>query len=327
MTPQQYAEEYRRYATAMPTFQKSLFDKAHLYKIASGPDGNKPQERIHWTQDLLEALSKYRQPAIDAIDLHFYNWNIKHKTDTPTNFTPEDWTRVIHNAYELDDVLSEQEDLVTKGLANIPIPESPLDQRLNNIDIVVGEWGNWHQSAFTARPALYQQVTMRDAITTAISLNILQRHCQTVQMACVAQMVNVLNSLILTSGEHTILTPNYDVFMMYKGHRGGHVLNLTTISPDIDVFASVKNNLITVNLTNTTIDTPQPLTLEFEHEVQLQTAEILNANHVTDYNNATHPNAVRRHPLTTDKSIGKQQTFTLPAASITTLQFRCIESS
>ncbi|AKP64249.1 beta-xylosidase alpha-L-arabinosidase [Levilactobacillus koreensis JCM 16448] len=324
MTPQQYAMTYRKYATAMPTFKTSLFDQENAYKIASGPDGNKPKERVRWTREFLAALANYRQPDIDAIDLHFYNWNIDHENDTPTDFTPNDWTRVIQDAHELDDVISEQESLITKGLANMPIPESTMDHRLDHIDLVVGEWGNWHRPAFTARPALHQQVTMRDALTTAISLNILQKHCDSVAMACVAQTVNVLNSLLLTDGDKTILTPNYDVFMMYKGHRGGHVLPLDAETPDVETFASVKNNTITVSLSNTAIREPKTITLIFDHNVQLSTAETLNATHVTDYNDAAHPNAVRRHPLAMAQMTGRQQTVTLPAASVTTLQFKLV---
>lgn len=60
MTPQDYVQKYRQYSSAMPTFKQSMFDKSKIYKIASGPDGNKPLERINWTRDLLNEISKYR---------------------------------------------------------------------------------------------------------------------------------------------------------------------------------------------------------------------------------------------------------------------------
>ena len=65
---------------------------------------------------------------------------------------------------------------------------------------------------------------MRDAVTTALTLDIFHRNTGDVRMACVAQSVNVLNSLFLTDGEHCILTPNYDVFDMYQVHQGAYTL-------------------------------------------------------------------------------------------------------
>ena len=38
-------------------------------------------------------------------------------------------------------------------------------------------------------------------------------------MANIAQVVNVLQSVILTEGEKMILTPTYHVFNMYKNHQ------------------------------------------------------------------------------------------------------------
>ena len=41
---------------------------------------------------------------------------------------------------------------------------------------------------------------MRDALVAAINLNIFNKHCDRVKMACIAQLVNVLQSVILTEG-------------------------------------------------------------------------------------------------------------------------------
>lgn len=320
MTPQQYAAKYREYALAVPTFKTQPTDDDTIYKIASGPDGNKPRERVAWTKALLQSLASYRQPAIDALDLHFYNWNIEHPADTPTQFSEDDWFRVIDQAQELDDVLTEQETLIAEGLAHMPIPESSLDQRLTHLDLVVGEWGNWHRTAFTAQPALFQQVTMRDAITTAVSLNILQSHCETVTMACVAQTVNVLNSLILTDGPATVLTPNYDVFMLYKGHRNGHVLELnpTTSSKTLLTFASIKENVITLSVINTDLANADTLSINFEQTVTNITAQTLHAAHMTDYNSATHPDLIRRQDLPLTTAVTTNHTLSVPAASVST---------
>ena len=96
---------------------------------------------------------------------------------------------------------------------------------------------------------------MRDAITTALTLDLLQRNCDKVTMACNAQTINVLNSLILTEGDRTILTPNYDVFMMYKAHRGMTALDVArNDSEDSAVYTFASRNedgtQLLINLTN-----------------------------------------------------------------------------
>ena len=87
------------------------------------------------------------------------------------------------------------------------------------IGLLVDEWGTWwDEEPGTVRGHLYQQNTMRDALVAAISLNVFHRHCDRVRMANIAQIVNVLQSMILTDtkdGGHMVLTPTYHVFRMY----------------------------------------------------------------------------------------------------------------
>ena len=84
------------------------------------------------------------------------------------------------------------------------------------VALSVDEWGAWlrvdagHESGF-----LQQQNTMRDAILAALNLNIFARHADRVRMANIAQMVNVLQAMILTDEEKMVLTPTYHVFQMY----------------------------------------------------------------------------------------------------------------
>ena len=152
----------------------------------------------------------------------------------------------------------------------MPFPEVETDSRLDHIDLIVGEWGNWHRDATTARPALYQQATIRDAITTALTLDLLQRNCDKVTMACNAQTVNVLNSLILTSGRSMALTPNYHVFQMYKTHRNAEAIRIPRLDRESGVytFASKNKNTITVDLINASLDTSAEVELRFDRLVE-----------------------------------------------------------
>ncbi|TFB95247.1 MULTISPECIES: alpha-N-arabinofuranosidase [unclassified Cryobacterium] len=323
MTPGAYADEYRKFATAMPSFKTSVFDEDHLFRIASGPDGNKPLERVTWTRDFFDRLAEYRQPGIQGYDLHFYNWNLDNPEDTPVDFTEADWNRVIRGSLELEDVILEQGRLIREGLARMPEPESDMDTRLTEVQLVVGEWGNWHRTAFTERPALFQQVTMRDAITTAITLDIFHRNCDLVSMACVAQTVNVLNALIITDGPSTVLTPNYDVFMMYRDHRGAEAadLRLGDGDPDVFSFASVKDGQVVVNLVNASMLLPKTIELEFESAVVATGREVLVAGHPTDHNTPGDPDRVRRATVAVDGTPVSRVSIELPAASVSVLRF------
>src|SRR5690606_14123275 len=77
---------------------------------------------------------------------------------------------------------------------------------------------------------LYQQNTMRDAIVAGINLNIFNKHADRVQMANLAQTVNVLQAVVLTDEEKMILTPTYWVFHMYKVHQNATLLPISFTS-------------------------------------------------------------------------------------------------
>lgn len=328
MTPQTYMDEYRRYASAMPSFTTDLFTPTPMVAIASGPDGNKPRERVKWTEDFFRLLAEYRQPKIDGYDLHFYNWNIDDDRDTPTEFDEAGWNRVVGGCLELEDILREQWTLMNQGLALINEPEGPLDSKLDHVDLVVGEWGNWHKTAFLARPALRQQVTMRDAVTTALTLDLLQRNCDKVTMACNAQTINVLNSLILTEGERTVLTPNYDVFMMYRGHRGATALDVPrrdTESP-VYVFASLgeDSRTLLVDLTNAAMYDAADIDLKFPVDVRLESMTTLAAGDPHECNTADDPDLVRAAGIPVGGDVAQSHAVTLPAASVSTLRFTVV---
>jgi len=92
--------------------------------------------------------------------------------------------------------------------------------------MMVDEWGTWYEVEPGTNPGfLYQQNTMRDALVAAINLNIFNKHCDRVKMACLAQIVNVLQSVLLTEGEQMIKTPTWHVFRMFREHQDAQLLN------------------------------------------------------------------------------------------------------
>jgi alpha-N-arabinofuranosidase len=336
-TAESYAAEYRKYATAFPCFDKLTFggDRTSprpITLIAAGPDGNKPRERVEWTRRLFQAFGDFRPPRLDALDLHFYNWNIGEPADTVTEFAMPDWYRVLHGAMEIEAVIAEQYDQIQEGLANFPENRDPFALE-HHCQLIMGEWGNWHQPAPDAPSALWQQVTMRDALTTAITLDIFHRNSAKLRAACVAQTVNVLNSLILTQGEHTILTPNYHVFDLFKIHRGGEILDLdldcATLAqqvPALFSFASEKSGMIAVNLINARMDAPEKVELTFDQAVAFQSSQLLAGEKPADYNTPDHPDRIRIRsgPAPSDTDRGMAWLVTLPPASVTVCHFNLL---
>jgi alpha-N-arabinofuranosidase len=334
-TAEGYADAYRRYASAFPYFpekdnlKRAGIDNVQTAKlIAVGPDGNKPQERVEWTKHFFQSLNSFRLPPISAYDLHFYNWNINKEAGTSTEFNENEWYRSIWGALEIEDVIKEQHKLINE---HFPKKYDSLGNTLN-CDIIIGEWGNWHP--FTKdMPALWGQSTLRDAITAALTLDIFHNNCDTVKMACLAQAVNVLSSVILTIGCHTILTPVYYVFELYKPHRGGHKVPLQVTSDSIYElnnrnvnaiysFASIKEDLLYINIVNTDYQSNHTIALELNRQVQFKSSRMLTHDNPAAYNSVEHSNEV----ISTDGPVPVYQDskwiITVPKTSVSTYSFK-----
>jgi alpha-N-arabinofuranosidase len=315
---------------AFPSFatvENVFTNPPSMKRIACGPDGNKPNERVAWTRDFFKEMAKYRHPPLDAYDLHFYNWNMKDSGIDELKFDETGWYEVIQGCLELEEIIEEQYALIQEGLAGFPKPEGFFQEAEARCDLVVGEWGNWHAAAFKNRPALYQQCTMRDAITTALTLDIFHRNSELVSMACVAQTVNVLNSLLLTSGENCLRTPNYDVFLMYKVHQGGSVLaleqNYSSEPGEVFAFASKKEDIIYVNLVNTNINADKDIELDFGTEVKCIKVEVIKGDSPAAYNTFEKPDRIRKKEMEAPQGTGPVYSVSLPAASVCLYQFCC----
>ncbi|MBR1780780.1 MAG: hypothetical protein IJ751_05185 [Oscillospiraceae bacterium] len=322
-TARGYTDTYRKYAMAAPNFHHALSDPdaPPMRMIIAGADGNKPKERVAWTTDVFRHLGEYRQPPVYGMDLHFYNWNLARQDETETDFTKEDWDRVIDSCFELEEVIHEQYQLIRSGVEAMPATQfgPPVDCKL-----MVGEWGNWHGCAFAAPTALFQQVSMRDAVTSALTLDIFHRCSDEVSAACVAQTVNVLNALFLTDGPRFLKTPNYDVFEMYLPHRGGTVIGCTPSEgcpASLHTFASEKDGVITVNLVNASYDESESLSISVPEGWRCIGARVLCSTHPQDCNTWEEPDLIRARDADGVAPVPGGCTALLPAASVTVVQF------
>ena len=100
------------------------------------------------------------------------------------------------------------------------------------VALAVDEWGTWYDTPPSA-PSLRQDNTLRDALVAATNLNIFHRHAERVRMANIAQMVNVLQSVLLTDGARMVRTPTYYAFQMYVPFQGATSIPVQLQTPQL----------------------------------------------------------------------------------------------
>jgi alpha-L-arabinofuranosidase len=73
----------------------------------------------------------------------------------------------------------------------------------------------------------------------ALNFNIFHRHARRVHMTNIAQMVNVLQAMILTEGPKMTLTPTYHAFHMYIPFQGATYLPTEIQTPEYKMGSNV----------------------------------------------------------------------------------------
>ena len=222
MTPEFYADQYRRYATYVRNFGDN-----RIFKIACGPNGGDyqvdrgpddaggPADGRPGTSLLLR--HGRQEPLRDQLRRGRLVRPAPAKRSGWRNWSPS--TREIMDRYD---------------------PQK-------RVALIVDEWGAWHQVEPGTNPGfLYQQNTLRDALVAGVTLNIFNRHCDRVRMANIAQTVNVLQAMILTDKEKMLLTPTYHVFEMYTVHHDATLLP-TDLNCDDYQFAQKKIPALSVS--------------------------------------------------------------------------------
>ncbi|WP_337103698.1 alpha-N-arabinofuranosidase [Paenibacillus sp. YIM B09110] len=312
--PDTYADAYRHFESNFPNF----YGKPS-YLIACGPDGNKLEERKEWTSAFFGQLAKWRKPRLHGYDAHFYTWNSSAHAGTPTEFTVDEWYRLIAESMKVEEMILE-----TRAMMDEYDPE-------RNIDIIVGEWGTWHKGR-REDPLLWQQNSMRDAIIAAVNLEIFHEHSDIVKMANLAQTVNILHSLILTKEEKMILTPTYYVFKLYQGHKGGRRVGLELSSPVVTFAngttkdslpalkgtASVKDGVLTLSVVNLHASDAIDAVIELPGETAGEwSAEQLSHERLNSHNTFEQPDTVVPKKVEAGFIHEGKLHFVFPAASVT----------
>ncbi|MBE6658323.1 MAG: alpha-N-arabinofuranosidase [Ruminococcaceae bacterium] len=299
MTPEQYAREYVKYATICG----SVNVNGAKY-IACGADS----WNVDWTERFMREFA-HRCP-IWGLAFHYYCG----RAGDPVSFTREEWDTLIAKASQMETLIERHNAAM---LAHDP------DKR---IKIVVDEWGCWHPdgSGPSGGYNLFeQQSTMRDAVITALTLNIFNNHCDRIAMANVAQLCNNLHCLFLAGGEHAIVTPTYHVYDLYKGHQGGEQIEVAVTDKSLSVSASEKDGVITVTAANTNYDKAIDVEISaFARELGT-TAEItVLAADPHAHNTFENPDAVVPGAAQTCSVGGGVLAVTVPASGIVRIEIR-----
>ncbi|MGG0594710.1 alpha-N-arabinofuranosidase [Bacillus altitudinis] len=211
MTPEYYADLYKRYQTYVREFAGQ-----RIYKIACGANSND----VNWTKVLMERAA----PWMDGLSLHYYTvpgtWE---KKGSATDFDEDEWFTTLKKASEMERLVVEHGKIMDRY---------DPDKR---IGMIIDEWGTWYDPEPGTNPGfLYQQNTLRDALVCALHFHIFHRHCQRIHMANIAQTVNVLQAMVLTQDEKMLLTPTYHVFHMFQVHQEEEALEVELNAPSYE---------------------------------------------------------------------------------------------
>lgn len=301
MRPHFYADEYFRFAMPM---KNAFRDKKF---IACGSNA----QEFYWTKELLERLDGRHGCQMDGFAMHYYCG----KAGDPLTFTDSEWVALLKNAANIEEVIERNWSLIS-GFA-----------RQSNCKLVIDEWGCWHPegSGPSKGANLYeQQSTLRDAMVTALTLNIFNNHCDKIMMANVAQLVNNLHALFLAGGENCITTPTYHVFDMYKEHQGAEGIEVTVTDNDefeksITVSASVKDGKTLVTIGNLSCEEDSVIALEGVGAEIPKNAEAMLLCHedIHAHNTFESPNEVVPKKV----SLNPTEPITIPKAAILAIRF------
>ncbi|MCA1936755.1 MAG: alpha-N-arabinofuranosidase [Asticcacaulis sp.] len=313
MTPDFYVSQMKMYARFVRNYNKAQ----PMQRIAVGPNGGDTA----YTEAVMKSY-KGRSWAwdIEGLSLHYYTTGGGFPlTQKSTGFGEKEYAVILQDTLKMDELIKTHSAIMDKY-----DPEK-------KVSLVVDEWGAWYVATPGTDPGfLMQQNTQRDAVLSALNLNIFARHADRVRMANIAQMVNVLQAMILTDKDKMLLTPTYHVFRMYVPFQDATfipvTLNAGTYSfgdirlPRVDALAARgTDGKIYLSLTNLDPKTPVDIDVaSLNVKVKTATGETLSAATFDAYNTFAAPATVAPKAVTAKMTDGKVMVRLSPA-SVTVL--------
>jgi alpha-N-arabinofuranosidase len=312
MRPEYYGDLFRRYSTYCRNY-----DGNKLFKIASGAS----DYDYNWTRVLMKNVGS----RMDGVSLHYYTvsgWN--GSKGSATEFTDDDYYWTLGKCREIETVLQK----------HIAIMDE-MDPK-KNVALLLDEWGTWWDVEPGTIPGhLFQQNTLRDAFVASLSLDIFHKYTERLKMANIAQVVNVLQSMILTKGDKMVLTPTYYVFKMYNVHQDATYLPVELTCDTLSVRGDRQLPLVSatasrdqqgrihISLSNVNKDDSEEITVKLQGvQPKSVKGEILTSAHLSDYNSFEKPDAVKTAEFKGAKVSKGELKVKMPARSIVTLELQ-----
>jgi alpha-L-arabinofuranosidase len=305
MRPEFYADQLRKYGSFCKDYGANK-----LFKIGCGPAG----DDYNWT----EVMMKNADGFMSGLSLHHYAFNDR---KIATDFDESGWFDVLKKSLAIDEYITKHSAIMDK-----------YDPK-KKVALIVDEWGTWYGVEPGTNPGfLYQQNTMRDAITAACNLNIFNNHCERVRMANIAQTINVLQAVALTKDEKMILTPTYHVFDLFKVHQNAIWVKTSVTSSDyvvgdqklpaVNCSASIdESGKLHVSLCNIDPKSQQRVVCELnKFSATNISGQILTAKEMNAHNTFDHPKTVEPKKFADFALKGKDVSIMLPPMSVVVLE-------
>ena len=181
----------------------------------------------------------------------------------------------------------------------------------------------------------FQQNSLRDAFVASLTFDIFHKYTDRLKMANIAQVVNVLQSMILTKGNQMTLTPTYHVFRMYNVHQDATYLplDIQVATKKVDGNRTIpmlsgtasrdQQGKIHISLSNVDLQNVQDVSINLQGvDAKRVTGEILTSSNITDHNTFDKPEQVKPVAFNGASISGNTLKVKLPAKSIVTLELQ-----
>ena len=311
LRPEFYADLYRMFSNTVRRFSEGEGNNRNGIEIYAG--GANAAD-YNWTHKFMDNI-KDSWKRIDGYSFHYYTG---YKSGgAPQSHTEEEWVEVIEKTNQMQKLIDRHWSIIKAYDMDGADKGGEYSSKL-----VIDEWGCWYPDGTgpTNGDHLYeQQSSIRDAVVTAINLNIFNNNADKVKMANVAQLVNNLHCLFLAHEDNCITTPTYHVFDLFKTHQNGMAVTSICDNKNISVSASVKDGITTVTLANTSCKEDVELTFEaLGKEIPaIVCGKIIYNEDIHAHNTFENPENVKPE----DISIDTTKPYTLPKTAVLSIVF------
>lgn len=300
MKPEVYADHYRRFSVYL-----RQYGDTEPMLIASGPNGNDAR----WTRGFMDRLDG---GIPGGISMHYYEGG----KDAPLKFSADNVAEQLAIFKKVEEAIIQQRAILDGYREG------------SKVALVLDEWGVWDQipeADEKRNGALWQQSTVRSAVAAGLGLNMFNRQADKLFMCNIAQIVNVLQSLLLTDGpegKNCVRTTTYHAFSLFKAHRSNtsvHTEYDDTSKTGLSVSASKKDGDLVLSFVNPRHD------LDMDVECTLRgvtgksaSAQILHDADWNACNDFDNPDRVvpKPHPVVVE---GTRVGIALPRLSVATV--------